>query len=106
MSPDFETWLMRGLVAVLLSITGYLVLIIKKGQDARITRIEKERIEDKNEFRVAIENMTQSLKENTTALNEMKVALAENYADFVDAKVYREDIREIWAAFRDQPDHR
>ena len=123
MSPDFEVWLMRGMVAVSLTIIGYLLLMLKKVQDSRIDRVEKKRDEDKaefreslgrvvdnfttenretrNEFKTAVEVMTNNLEKNTTALTEMKVALASNYSDFVAADVYRQDQKEIWGAFRE-----
>ena len=127
MSPDFEIWLMRGMTAVFLTVIGYLVLMLKKVQDSRIDRVEKKRDEDKaqfgdslnrivdnftaenketrSEFKAAIEVLTNNLEKNTNALTEMKVALASNYSDFVAADVYREDIKEIWASFRECQEH-
>ena len=127
MSPDFESWLMRGMAAVFLTVIGYLVLMLKKVQDSRIDRVEKKRDEDKaqfgdslnrivdnftaenketrSEFKAAIEVLTNNLEKNTNALTEMKVALASNYSDFVAADVYREDIKEIWASFRECQEH-
>lgn len=127
MSPDFEIWLMRGMAAVFLTVIGYLVLMLKKVQDSRIDRVEKKRDEDKaqfgdslnrivdnftaenketrSEFKAAIEVLTNNLEKNTNALTEMKVALASNYSDFVAADVYREDIKEIWASFRECQEH-
>jgi uncharacterized membrane-anchored protein YhcB (DUF1043 family) len=123
MSPDFEAWLMRGLVVVLLTVIGYLLIALKNGQDERINKIEAKRDEDKtqfgnaldrivdnftsenketrSEFKAAIEVLTNNLEKNTTALTEMKVALAANYSDFVAADVYRQDQKEIWNSFRE-----
>jgi hypothetical protein len=126
MSSDFEVWLMRGLVVGSLAVIGYLLTVLKGGQDARIDKIEAKRDEDKAEFRnslarivdnfttenretrsefkTAVEVMTNNLEKNTTALTEMKVALASNYSDFVAADVYRQDQKEIWRVFRECQD--
>lgn len=72
MDASFEIWMMRGLVAVLLTVMGWFVARTIKGQD--------------QEVRTLREEVQEGMTGLTKLMNDIKLDIAKNYVTFDDMR--------------------